>query len=98
MNNLTEDQMMQAENDYWVDMAESLARLHDNPDFQKVVLKGYFTDKAVNSVSLLAKDSIVETGRRSAVMEDLIAVSSLQDHFITIRNLGTVSIEDDAEQ
>jgi hypothetical protein len=97
MNNLTEDQIMEAENDYWVDMAESLERLHQNPDFQKVILQGYFTDKAVNGVSLLAKDSIVEAGRRSEVMEDLIAVSSLQDHFITIRNLGTVSIEDESE-
>ena len=97
MNNLTEDQIMEAENDYWVDMAESLERLHLNSDFQKVILKGYFTDKAVNSVSLLAIDRIVASGHRSAIMYDLIGISSLQDHLITISNLGTVSDEDDAE-
>jgi hypothetical protein len=97
MNNLDEPQILEVENQYWVDMAASLERLHSNPDFLKVILIGYFQDKAINGVSLLAQDSVVESGRRSAVMEDLIAVSSLQDHFITIRNLGTVSVDDSEE-
>jgi hypothetical protein len=97
MNNLDEQQIMEIENDYWVDMASSLERLNQNPDFQKVILQGYFTDKAVNGVSMLAQDSVVNSGNRPAVMEDLIGVSSLQDHFITIRNLGTVSIDDDED-
>lgn len=99
MNNLNEKQIIAAENQYWVDMVESLERLHQNEDFKRVILQGYFQDKAINGVSMLAQDSVVDGGRRSAVMEDLIAVSSLQDHFITIRNLGaSSSYDEDGEE
>jgi hypothetical protein len=95
MNNLDEQQIAEAENQYWVDLAESLEALHKNPDFQKLILKGYFTDKAVNSVSMLSQRSVVSGGHRPAVMEALVGISSLQDFFITVRNLGTVSLDDE---
>lgn len=55
-------------------------------------------DKAVNGVSLLAQDAIVAGGHRSAVMEDLIAISSLEDFFVTVENLGSVPSEDEDEE
>lgn len=99
MNNLSDQQLLEVENQYWVDMWTSLARLKENKDFQKVILEGYFKDKAVNGVSLLAQDAIVASGQRTAVMEDLIAISSLEDFFITIENLGTTpdGLDDDEE-
>jgi hypothetical protein len=97
MNNLNDQDILEVENKYWVDMWTSLERLQSNKDFQRVVLEGYFKDKAVNGVSLLAQDAIVSNGHRSAVMEDLIAISSLQDHFISIENLGSIPSEDDDE-
>jgi hypothetical protein len=97
MNNLNDQDILEVENKYWVDMWVSLERLQSNKDFQRVILDGYFKDKAVNGVSLLAQDSIVTGGHRTAVMEDLIAISSLQDHFISIENLGSISSEDDDE-
>jgi len=99
MSNLEDQQIVEIENRYWVDMWNSLERLQDNKDFQRVVLDGYFKDRAINGVSLLAQDSVVQSGRRTEVMEDLIAISSLQDHFITIENLGNIPAEseDDLE-
>lgn len=98
MSTLSDQQLLEVENRYWVDMWTSLARLKENKDFQKVILEGYFKDKAVNGVSLLAQDAIVQGGHRTAVMEDLIAISSLEDFFITIENLGTVPSEDEDEE
>lgn len=98
MNNLSDKQILEVENQYWVDMWHSLERLQSNKDFQKVILQGYFKDKAVNGVSLLAQDAIVAGGHRSAVMEDLIAISSLEDFFVTIENLGTIPSEEEEEE
>jgi hypothetical protein len=97
MNTLNEDKLLQVENEYWVILWEALDRLKSNKDFQKVVLEGYFKDKAVNGVSLLAQDQIVAGGHRSAVMEDLIAISSLQDYFLTVENLGSIPPETDSD-
>ena len=97
MNNLDDQQILEVENEYWAGMWESLRNLRSNPDFKRVVLQGYFRDKAVNGVSLLAQDAVIANGQRSAVMEDLIAISSLEDFFITIENLGSIPPEDDDE-
>lgn len=97
MSNLQDQQILEVENQYWVDMWHALERLQDNKDFQRVILDGYFKDKAINGVSMLAQDGVVQGGHRTAVMEDLIAISSLQDHFIMIENLGTIPAEDEEE-
>lgn len=79
---------------------EALVRLHNNKDFQMVILEGYFVDAAVNLVSMLAHDVTVHNGKRPELVESLIAISRLQDYFRVIRNLGTSmvdSLEDDEE-
>ena len=100
MNNLDnqaheETRLETIERQYWVDQKNALDRLHDNKDFQEVVLKGFFKDLAINQTSLLATDHVVKSGARTAVMEKLIAISHLQDHFITITNLGSVTEDDE---
>jgi len=99
MNNLEEQEqeILTVENQYWVDMNDALTRLENNKDFQKVVLSGYFRDKAINGVSLLANDQTINEGKRPAVIEGLIAISHLEDFFITIKNIGTLSPNDDDE-
>ena len=82
------------EYNYYVGMRQALERLENNPDFQKVILEGYFKDKAINGVSILASERIKREGRRPDVMEALGAISQLQDYFITIKHLGA-EIEDD---
>ena len=95
MNNLDEQQILEVENKAASDVWYALERLKKNPDFQLVILKGYFVDKAVDGVSLLANDQTIAAGHRSAIMEDLIAISSLQDHFMVIENLGAPIPDDE---
>jgi len=83
---------------YWLDQAEALERLYNNTDFKKVILDGYFTDKAVTGVGILSHDSVKAANARTDVMEGLIAVSALQDHFNTIKELGkSIGAEEDDE-
>lgn len=79
---------------YWVEQAEALGRLEMNEDFRKVIIKGYFQDKAVHGVSLLATDELKRAGARTDVMEALVAISALEDHFKTIKALGFI-VKDD---
>lgn len=85
------------EYNYWVGMKQALERLENNPDFQKVILEGYFKDKAINGVGMLASGYIKKNGLRSDVMESLVAISQLQDFFITVKQLGTEPEEEDDE-
>jgi hypothetical protein len=92
-NELEEQQLVETENTYWVDMWKSLEILHSNPHFKRVILEGYFKDKAVNGVSMLAHRTTLQEGSRPDILESLMAVSRLQNHFITIENLGSVPEE-----
>lgn len=92
MNN--QDELETIENQYWVDQAQALARLEKNEDFKKVILTGYFKDKAIDGVSLLANDGIKRAGARGDVMETLVAISTLEDHLSTIKNLGAIAEDD----
>lgn len=98
----TQDELIMIENRYWVDLANALERLENgNPqpdDFNKVITEGYFKDRAINGVSMLATDNVKRGGFRPDVMESLIAISQLQDYFITIKNLGTIPTEEDSEE
>ena len=98
MSNLEDQQIIEVENQYWVDMWASLERLQRNKDFKRLILDGYFKDKAVNGVSLLAQDAIVDNGMRPRVMEDLVAISKLEDFLITVENLGSVPPEKEEEE
>ena len=91
--------LLTVENEYWVTMHDALERLEQNEDFKKVIQIGYFKDKAVNGVSLLATDYVKQVGARGDIMEQLVAISQLEDYFAVIHNLGTVptDAEDDEE-
>lgn len=82
---------------YWVDLKDALDRLEKNDDFKRVILDGYFKDKAINGVSLLATDYIKQNGLRSEVMEALVAISNLEDYFVTIKSLGSQAPDEDEE-
>jgi len=89
MSNLTQEDsaILEVENQYWLDLKEASDRLHNNEDFKKVILEGYFKDKAINGVSMLAQDYVIQNGKRGEVMEALVAISHLQDYLITIENM-----------
>lgn len=93
--NPTEDEILRIENEYWKQMADDLLGLEKDDRFKRVILDGYFKDKAINGVSLLATDYIKKSGLRAEVMEQLVAISHLEDYFATIKNLGTIPSEDE---
>ena len=70
--------------EHFVVLGEALNRLYENPDFQKVIMEGYLKQKALDSVSLLAVPAIKARGERANIMEELVAVSNLQYHFMFI--------------
>ena len=102
-NNQTADLELTAEElreyNHFVGLKQALERLEQNPDFQKVILEDYFKNKPINGVSLLATDYVKKNGLRGEIMEDLVAISKLQDYFLNIKRLGTTldDVEDDAE-
>lgn len=102
-NNQTADLELTAEElreyNHFVGLKQALERLEQNPDFQKLILEDYFKNKPINGVSLLATDYVKKNGLRGEIMEDLVAVSKLQDYFLNIKRLGTTldDVEDDAE-
>jgi hypothetical protein len=97
MNNLDQEneQLFTVENEYWVKLAEDLESLKKDRRFQNLILNAYFKDKAINGVSLLANEAIIEQGKRPAIIESLVAISHLEDFLITVENLGTVTIDDE---
>ena len=95
--NQAKDMLETSDNSYAVMMYEALSRLHDNPDFQKVILEGYFKDEPIRITSLLATDYVRREGVRPVLMEKLVAISSLEDYFQTIIQLGNVPNDEEDE-
>jgi len=79
--------------EHYVDMGQALDRLRNNEDFNKVILDGYFKDKAADSVSLLSLPVIKKRGERGDIMEDLVAISNLQFFFMTIDQMHQAAVE-----
>lgn len=94
----TEQEILRVENTYWAEMFQSLERLEKNEDFKRVILDGYFKDKAINGVSLLATDHVKRGGFRPEIMEQLVAISHLEDYFITIKSIGGAPVKDETEE
>ena len=92
-NGLTAGELQ--EYNYWVGMRQALERLENNPDFKKVVLEGYFQDRAINAVSAMASQYVRKSNTRGELIEELNAISQLQQHFIIIKSMGAEAPEDD---
>lgn len=73
---------------YHIEMLEALERLEKNKDYIKVIEDGYFRDETLRTTSLLASYDIKAKGLRPELMENLVAISNLQNYLETIRNLG----------
>jgi hypothetical protein len=86
-NSQTEEQILEIENQYWTEQKDALERLERNKDFQKLILDGYFKEFAANQTSMLAMDYTRQMNNRGEIFERLVAISNLQDYFITIKNM-----------
>jgi hypothetical protein len=85
-----------AELDYWKGLKEDLEALEKDERFQRVILESYFKDFVVNQTSMLSHDYTRREGTRPVLMEQLVAVSTLQDYFRTLKMLGS-QLEDEDE-
>ena len=98
MNNQTIAEVEDTQYLYWKELKEALEKLEKNEEFKKVILEGYFKKKAIDGVSLLAAPQIKRNGARSDVMEALIAISQLEDYFLTIKQMGEEPEELDEDE
>ena len=94
MDTINQTALATTDNSYWANQALALDRLMKNEDFKTVILEGYFKDRAVQGVSLLATYSTRQAGARPEILESLIAISHLEDHFNTIRQIGMYAEQD----
>lgn len=98
VTNQEEMQLETVETQQWVSRMEALERLEKNPDFINVIMEGYIRDRSLNGVSMLANESVKRQGQRPDVMEMLVAVSTLQDYFKMLKNLGAIAKDDMDEE
>lgn len=71
-----------------VKLAESLERLHDNPDFKDVITEGYFKDEAVRLVSLKAAPQMQDDHSQALIVKDIDGIGSLRQYFHTIYQMA----------
>lgn len=95
MNNQEANILESVDNNYYIELDKALRRLESNPDFKMVILDGYLKDKALSGVSLLGRHDIKKRGERPDVIEELVAISNLQEYFFTIRQLGGSALVDE---
>lgn len=98
LDSKSDQEILEVENVYWMELCQALERLEKTEDFKKVILDGYFKDKAINGVSMLATDHVKRGGFRGDIMENLVAISQLQDYFMTIKGLGSAPEQDESEE
>lgn len=98
MTNQEEVELEMVETQQWVSRYEALQRLEKNPDFINVISEGYIRDRSLQGVSMLANEGVKRQGQRPDVMEMLVAVSTLQDYFKMLKNLGAIAKSDMDEE
>lgn len=78
-----------------VEKYEALQRLNENEDFKKVITEGYLKESAIDKTSLLGTNYVRQNNLRGTLMEELVAISCLEQYLISIEQLGAPITEDD---
>lgn len=76
-------------------LAETLEALHRSPAFKKIILKGYFEEKAQNLVKLTALPQ--DDRQKQVIHNGMVGISALQQHFHAIYREGEQAAADLAE-
>ena len=88
-----EREILAVENNYWANLNSSLERLKSNPDFQAVILEGYFKDRAINGVSMLCAPNS-DGARKKDLLDEFYAISNLTWYFKMIEHMGSTNEEE----
>ena len=76
-----------------VELHEAIERLKDNPDFQRIILKGFLTEHALNLVVEKAKHSNRGELDQQYINNQLMGVGVLSEYFSSIRVLANSANE-----
>lgn len=71
-----------------LEMGKALARLRDNPDFKKLVVKGYLENEAVRLVHLKADPSMQSVPDQAGIDRDINSIGSLAQYFRAVEMMG----------
>ena len=71
-----------------VDLADTLKRLHNNADFKKVIVEGYFEKEAIRLVGLKSAASMHTPEAQAHIIRSIDGIGELQQHFNMIYIMG----------
>lgn len=71
-----------------VEDGEALTRLSKNPDFKRIVLEGFFKERAVQLVELKAAPAMSSPERQAQILKDLDSIGGLQQYFNSINAMA----------
>ena len=75
-----------------IEVANALQRLHENPDFKRVILQDYLKDEASRSVMLKADPSMATVEKQKNVDDIITSIGGLYNYFGKVYRLGDMSI------
>lgn len=85
---MNQNQLEAQELDRELELYEALLRLRKNPDYKLLIEDTYLNSNALDKVSLLGVPQIVQQGKRTAVMEELVAISNLKYFLLMVEQFG----------
>lgn len=72
-----------------IDMKDCLGRLAVNPDFEKLITKGFFEDEAARAVGAKAEISMIMDKNGMTMIDNIItSIGGLRQYFIKIQQQG----------
>jgi hypothetical protein len=74
-----------------IEKVETLHRLMENPDFQDIILQGYFRDEAYNLVMQKAEPASRTPERQEDIIMSIEAISRLNEYFRAIELMGNTA-------
>lgn len=73
--------------------AEALERLYKNPDFQEIVVKGYFEREPIRLVHLKSDPNMQAPDRQAGIIKEMDGIGSLRGYFQVIFMQGNQAQE-----
>jgi len=83
-----------------IDMYRTMERLHNNADFKKLIVEGFFKEEASRVVALKADPNIQGENEQKQIDNIIISIGGLRQYFNTIYQLGKMSeraVKEDAQ-
>ena len=75
-----------------IELANALQRLHENKDFQTVILEDFFKGEASRSVMLKSDASMASVEKQKNVDDIITSIGGLYNYFGKLYRLGDMSV------